>query len=183
MALVGGNYGKSWINSNSSDFDKFLNDFGNQLNSLSQNAVSDPQFKKALQNGADILKTSLQSNYLTADPTGMGGKVSINVNIFPTRKTTKSRFYYIIGPDYKTSKGWQVWHLLNYGFVHALGKVTLSKTGKVTTRTKAGGTTTVVKGKYFLQNTMSRSGQRALEAVEFDVINYLKKNLSKYLSV
>lgn len=167
------------ITNNASEFDKGLQSFSDRLKSLSELGLDDTQFQEALKQGSKVLQSTLQSNYLTADPTGTGGKVNIQVGIFKTKATNKRKSYFIIGPNYKSSKGWQVWHLLNYGFVHALGKVTVSRTGKVKTVSKVGGTTTLVAGKHFIEKTQSQSGDEALKVVELEMFKILKGGIEK----
>ena len=166
------------ITNNASDFDKGLQQYADKLKSISESGVNDDDFQSALKLGSKVLEDSLQLNYLKADPSGMGGRVSINVGIYKTKGTNKTKSYFIIGPGYKNSKGWQVWHLLNYGFVHALGKVTKTKSGKVITKSKAGSTTTIIQGKHFLQNTQQQSGNEALKVVEEKVFKILS-NINK----
>jgi hypothetical protein len=161
------------ITSNISQFDQKLNQFSFVLKQLSEQGLDNKEFMQCLKVGTKVLQSTLESNYLAADPTGMGGKVAINVGIFEaSRNKNKNNRYYIIGADYRNSKGWQVWHLLNFGFVHDLGKV-LGKAGKFSTKQHAE-TLTVVAGKHFLEKSMAQSGDEALALIENEVSEFLK---------
>lgn len=166
------------ITSNISEFDKQLNNFSFVLKQLSEQGLDNKEFMQCLKVGTKILQSTLEANYLMADPTGMGGKVAINVGIYEAKKgKNKNNRYYVIGADYKNSKGWQVWHLLNFGFVH--------DTGKVLGKSKAGylkqhaGSLTVVAGKHFLEKTIAQSGDMALTLIENEVAEFLKNKIEK----
>jgi hypothetical protein len=164
------------VSSNISDFDKVLNNYSKTLKNLGKTSIDDDKFKLALKEGADYLASILSSEFKKADPTGdSSGKVQIKIGAFPSKKKDRDRFKFIIGPNYKTSKGWQVWHLLNYGFVHALGSVT--KAGKK--RTKAASTTTIVPGKKFLQSAMMRGGIKSAEIAGKRINKFLEEKIKK----
>ena len=153
------------ITSNISEFDKMLTDFASDLKRVSEKGLTDKAFMECLKIGADRLQYSLFSNYKRYDPTGAdAGKMKIRIGVYATKKQIREKAYYIIGPDYKTSDGWQAWHLLNYGFVHDTGQV-LGKSGKFSTK-KHASVLTAVAGKHFLEQTMAQTGNEALEAVE-----------------
>ena len=164
------------ITSNISDFDKQLNQFSFVLKQLSEQGLNNEEFLSCLQAGSKVLQTTLQENYLAADPTGMGGKVAINVGIYKAKSKRKDNSYFIIGADYRNSKGWQVWHLLNFGFVHDLGRRIGSKA--VNMKLHAANKT-LVAGKHFLEKTMAQSGDEALRMVEESVTNFLNKKINE----
>lgn len=124
--------------------------------------LNDKQVKDILAKGSEPMRNELQQQYLAADPTGMQGSVA---NYIIIKNKGKKRFGTIyIGPDTKISRGWRVWWLLNWGFLH------VSKNG----------TTTHVVGKRFIERAFDLSYRPTLEAIK-DEFNVRLKNYAKKL--
>ena len=149
-----------------SELDKMLLQLAKNINDLSKNAVTDPQFKKAVNEGAVYLGAVLQSDYQKADPTGSGaGRIKIQVGAFPGKPRKRNMYRVIIGPNYRTSQGWRLWHLFNYGY---------SKKTK-------DGSDVIVPGKKVLQSAMARGGATAVQIIGLNINKFLEKNLKKHL--
>lgn len=123
--------------------------------------LDDKQVKDILATASTPMEDALQSDYLAADPSGMNGRMKIFVTI--KQKTKKFGTIYI-GPDTKISKGWQLWWLLDKGFVHKKNK----KNGSATT--------TVVAGKNF----RIRAFNRTVKTVTKNAIKEFEKRLKEY---
>lgn len=123
--------------------------------------LDDKQVKDILSTASTPMEDALQSDYLAADPSGMNGRMKIFVTI--KQKTKKFGTIYI-GPDTKISKGWQLWWLLDKGFVHKKNK----KNGSATT--------TVVAGKNF----RIRAFNRTVKTVTKNAIKEFEKRLKEY---
>ena len=167
------------ITSNISEFDKKLTDFSDTLKRISEKGLTEPAFLDCIKVGANALQTPLEANYLdpNVDPTGMAGKIQIRVGVFPAKKgKDKNSSYFIIGPDYKNSKGWQVWHLLNNGYVHDVGKRIGTK--DIYTKFHAS-KLTVIAGKHFVEKTMAQNGDEALQMCE-NAVDSLLKSIAEY---
>lgn len=126
--------------------------------------LDDKQIKEILTTASTPMEDALQSDYLAADPSGMNGRMKIFIII----KNKTKRFGTIyIGPDTKISKGWQLFHLLDKGFVHKSNK----KNGSTTT--------TVVAGKNFRNKAFNRTkkivANGAIKEFEVKLKEYAKK--------
>lgn len=108
--------------------------------------------KRVLTVGAEPMRAELQQLYISADKTGMGGRLGIYIDIQPARRRLDTVY---IGPAKKISKGWQLWYLFNYGHV---------------AKSKNGTTGKVVAGKRLMDSAVAHTKQKTIElvGVEFE---------------
>lgn len=146
------------------------NDMKQQANALTEKLqrlfdatwLNDKQVKDMLAKAAAPMEDALQQDYLANDPSQMGGKMA---NYITIKKKGKKRFGTIyIGPDTKISRGWQLWWLLDKGFVH-----------KSKNKKKGTETLTVVAGKNFTIKAFSRTEK----VVAKNAIEEFEKELKK----
>ncbi len=127
--------------------------------------LNDKEIKKMLATASVPMEKQLQQDYLSADPSGMSGRM---VNYVTIKSKGKKFGTIYIGPDTKISKGWQLWWLLDKGFTHKRKS------------TKKGGTTiTVVAGKHFSRKAFMKTEKLVAENAIQEFEKELKKQAKK----